>query len=59
VTHAFGRSARLVLVEADGHRMLIGVTPQSITGLGHWSKDQAPSFAEALNQHVQDDTDAD
>jgi flagellar biosynthetic protein FliO len=54
-----GVRQRIVLVEADGQRMLIGVTPQSITGLGHWSKDQAPSFAEALNQHVQDDTNAD
>jgi len=54
-----GVRQRLVLVEADGQRMLIGVTPQSITGLGHWPKDHSPSFAEALNQHVKGDTDAD
>ncbi len=43
-----GARQRIILVEADGQRMLIGVTPQSITGLGQWPSSQAPDFTKAL-----------
>ena len=45
---SIGTRQRLLLVEADGQRMLVGVTPQSISGLGQWPAAQTPKFAELV-----------
>lgn len=49
---SLGARQRVVLVESDHHRVLLGVTPQSITGLGQWPAHQAPSFSDALKHTV-------
>ncbi len=46
---SIGTRQRLVLVEADGQRMLVGVTPQSISGLGQWPATKTPKFAELVD----------
>ena len=50
---SLGARQRIVLVESDNQRVLVGVSPQSITGLAQWSKDEAPEFSDML-RHAED-----
>ena len=45
-----GTRQRIALVETDGQRILVGITPHSISGLGQWPVKHAPSFSEAVEQ---------
>jgi len=44
-----GGRQRIVLVESDNQRILVGVSPQSITGLGQWPKNRTPEFSDMLH----------
>jgi flagellar protein FliO/FliZ len=43
-----GARQRIILVEAGGQRILVGVSPQSLAGLGQWPTQEAPEFSEML-----------
>ena len=45
---SLGSRQRIILVESDNQRILVGVSPQSISGLGQWASDEAPEFSEML-----------
>lgn len=45
---SLGVRQRIILVESDDQRILVGVSPQSMTGLGQWPKDRAPEFPDLL-----------
>jgi len=45
---SLGARQRIILVEADGQRILVGVSPQAMSGLGQWPKQDAPEFSEML-----------
>ena len=45
---SLGARQRIILVESDDQRILVGISPQSITGLGQWSRDRAPEFSDVL-----------
>ena len=45
---SLGGRQRIVLVESDDQRILIGISPQSITGLGQWPKDRVSEFSDVL-----------
>ena len=45
---SLGARQRIILVETDDQRVLVGVSPQSITGLGQWPRDRAPEFSDVL-----------
>jgi flagellar protein FliO/FliZ len=45
---SLGGRQRLILVESDDQRILVGVSPQSITGLGQWPKNRMPEFPDML-----------
>tara|TARA_E500000178_G_scaffold320972_1_gene344495 strand:- start:1271 stop:1594 length:324 start_codon:yes stop_codon:yes gene_type:complete len=45
---SLGARQRIVLVESDDQRILVGISPQSITGLGQWPRDRAPEFSDVL-----------
>lgn len=45
---SLGARQRLILVEADGQRVLLGVSPQTMSGLGQWPAKEAPEFSEML-----------
>jgi flagellar protein FliO/FliZ len=45
---SLGARQRILLIESDDQRVLVGVAPQSITGLGQWPKDRAPEFSHML-----------
>ena len=45
---SLGARQRIILVESDDQRVLVGVLPQSITGLGQWPRDRAPEFSDVL-----------
>tara|TARA_B100001939_G_scaffold341141_2_gene350338 strand:- start:213 stop:536 length:324 start_codon:yes stop_codon:yes gene_type:complete len=45
---SLGARQRIILVESDDQRILVGISPQSITGLGQWPKDRAPEFSDVL-----------
>ena len=45
---SLGGRQRLILVESDDQRILVGVSPQSITGLGQWPKNSMPEFPDML-----------
>ena len=48
-TFSLGARQRIILVEADNRkRILVGVSPQAMSGLGQWPKDQAPEFSDLL-----------
>lgn len=50
-----GTRQRIALVETDGQRVLVGITPHSISGLGQWPIRQAPSFSDAIEQVARDE----
>ena len=54
-----GTRQRIVLIETDGQRMLVGVTPHSISGLGQWPTTKASdlSFQETVNRIEEADHD--
>jgi flagellar protein FliO/FliZ len=45
---SLGARQRIILVESDDQRILVGVSQQSMTGLGQWPKDRAPEFPDLL-----------
>ena len=45
---SLGARQRIILVESDDQRILVGISPQSITGLGQWPRDRAPVFPDVL-----------
>jgi len=45
---SLGARQRIILVESDDQRVLVGISPQSITGLGQWPRDRAPEFSDVL-----------
>jgi len=45
---SLGARQRIILVESDDQRILVGISPQSITGLGQWPRDRAPEFSDVL-----------
>ena len=45
---SLGARQRIILVESDDQRVLVGISPQSITGLGQWTRDRAPEFSDVL-----------
>lgn len=45
---SLGARQRIILVETDDQRVLVGISPQSITGLGQWPRDRAPEFSDVL-----------
>ena len=45
---SLGARQRIILVETDDQRILVGISPQSITGLGQWPRDRAPEFSDVL-----------
>ena len=45
---SLGARQRIILVESDDQRVLFGISPQSITGLGQWPRDRAPEFSDVL-----------
>ena len=45
---SLGGRQRILLVESDDQRILVGVSQQSMTGLGQWPKDRAPEFSYVL-----------
>lgn len=47
-TFSLGARQRIMLVEADNQRILVGVSPQAMSGLGQWPKDQTPEFSDLL-----------
>lgn len=48
-----GTRQRIALIETDGQRLLVGITPHSISGLGQWPASQAPRFSDAIEQVTQ------
>ena len=48
-TFSLGARQRIILVEVDNQRILVGVSPQAMSGLGQWPKDQAPKFSDLLH----------
>lgn len=49
---SIGTRQRIALVETDGQRILVGITPHSISGLGQWPSIKSPSFSDAVQQVV-------
>lgn len=47
-TFSLGARQRIILVEVDNQRILVGVSPQAMSGLAQWPKDQAPEFSDLL-----------
>lgn len=45
---SLGARQRIILVETDDQRILVGISPQSITGLGQWPRDRSPEFSDVL-----------
>ena len=45
---SLGARQRIILVETDDQRVLVGISPQSITGLGQWPRDRSPEFSDVL-----------
>lgn len=45
---SLGARQRIILIESDDQRVLVGISPQSITGLGQWPRDRAPEFSDVL-----------
>lgn len=45
---SLGARQRIILIETDDQRVLVGISPQSITGLGQWPRDRAPEFSDVL-----------
>ena len=45
---SLGARQSIILVETDDQRVLVGISPQSITGLGQWPRDRAPEFSDVL-----------
>ena len=45
---SLGARQRIILVESDDQRILVGISPQSITGLGQWPRDRSPEFSDVL-----------
>jgi flagellar protein FliO/FliZ len=45
---SLGARQRIILVESDDQRILVGVSSQTMTGLGQWPKDRAPEFPDLL-----------
>ena len=45
---SLGARQRIILVESDDQRVLVGISPKSITGLGQWPRDRAPEFSDVL-----------
>lgn len=45
---SLGARQRIILVESDDQRVLVGISPQSITGLGQWPRDRSPEFSDVL-----------
>ena len=45
---SLGARQRIILVESDDQRILVGISPQSITGLGQWPRDRTPEFSDVL-----------
>ena len=45
---SLGARQRIILVESDDQRVLVGISPHSITGLGQWPRDRAPEFSDVL-----------
>ena len=45
---SLGARQRIILVESDDQRVLVGISPQSITGLGQWPRDRTPEFSDVL-----------
>lgn len=53
---SLGARQKLVLVRADGHQVLVGVSPGQMTALGQWTGDDAEArtgFAQALQAQAQ------
>ena len=46
---SLGARQRIILVETDDQRVLVGISPQSITGLGQWPRDRSPEFSDVLH----------
>ena len=46
---SIGTRQRIVLVESDDQRILVGVTAQSLTGLGQWSTNRTPEFSKIFS----------
>lgn len=53
-----GARQRLVLVEVDGQRLLVGVTPQAIHGLGQWPASKTPKFSDLVDSATEEASDA-
>ena len=47
---SLGARQRIVLIESDNQRFLVGVSAQTMTGLGQWPKDRAPEFSDMLRE---------
>ena len=47
---SLGARQRIALVEADSQRILVGVTPGSISCLGQWELPHSPNFQDALKE---------
>ena len=45
---SLGARQRIILVETDDQRVLVGISPHSITGLGQWPRDRSPEFSDVL-----------
>ena len=45
---SLGARQRIILVETDDQRVWVGISPQSITGLGQWPRDRSPEFSDVL-----------
>jgi len=45
---SLGARQRIILVETDDQRVLVGISPQSITGLAQWPRDRSPEFSDVL-----------
>ena len=45
---SLGARQRIILVETDDQRVLVGISPQSITGLCQWPRDRSPEFSDVL-----------
>jgi len=50
-----GTRQRIALIETDGQRILVGITPHSISGLGQWPAQHAPRFSDAVEQVIRDE----
>lgn len=47
---SIGARQRIILIESDDQRILVGVSPQTMVGLGQWPKDRKPDFPDSLRE---------